>query len=141
MKTTKKFLFVSLVIGSMLTSTLFTQGQNAKPSANGINYGLNLFVYAGEDVTICDYNNFKTQGISSFQGVTIWKTKGDGVFENPYALHTVYFPGTQDIANGQVDLYLLYYQTYNEGHKSKATITDSMILSFGNCIAPGGLER
>lgn len=139
MKTTKKIIFVSLLIGSMLSSALLIQGANAKKNSNNLNYGLQLFVYAGGDATICENNNFQTQGISTFLGVTLWRTSGDGVFENPHALQTVYIPGEQDIANGTVNLNLLYL--HNEGQSSRVAIRDSMTLSFGKCSVVAGLER
>jgi len=139
MKTTKNFFFVSLLIGSLFTSNLFLQGQSDKSSSDNLNYSLQLFVYAGGDATICDNEDFQTQGVTTFTGTTLWKTSGDGFFENPYDLQTIYLPGEQDIANGEVNLNLLYVE--NEGSRSKATVRDSMTLSFGNCSVVKGLER
>lgn len=139
MKTTKNFLFVSLLIGAMVTSTLFVQGQNAKSNSVDMNTSLQLFVYAGGDATICSNDNFETEGVTTFAGTTFWKTSGDGVFDNPYSLHTTYTPGEQDIANGHINLMLYYIE--NEGSRSKVVSSDGMTLSFGNCSVVKGLER
>lgn len=134
MKALKKALLLSLLIGGMLTTVLFVQGQNVKTSTNDNDFSSQTYVYAGVNVTICDNDNFKTQGISTFKGVTFWKTSGDGVFENPHDLQTVYFPGEKDKANGEVNLNLLYLQSEDtKGKKSKATASDSMTLNFENC--------
>lgn len=139
MKTTKNFLFVSLLIGAMVTSTLFVQGQKAKSNITNMNTSLQLFVYAGGDATICDNQDFQTQGVTTFTGTTYWETSGDGVFENPFDLQTVYYPGEQDMANGEVSLKLL--SLHNAENKSRVASSDSMTLSFGNCSVVKGLER
>ncbi len=127
MKTTKKFLFVSLLIGAMVSSTLFVLGQNANIIPQPI-------VYAGEDVTICDEDNFQIGGISTFTGVTLWITSGDGLFKTPHKLKTVYLPGKMDLAIGRVSLTLISMQPGDFGNYPKNS--DSMTLYFEKCT-PG----
>lgn len=139
MKTTKNFFFVSLLIGCILSCALFVQGQHVKSSSANMSSSLQLFVYAGGDATICSNDNFQTQGVSTFLGVTYWETSGDGVFDNPFSLQTIYTPGEQDIANGEISLRLFHLE--NDSSKSKVVSSDSMNLTFGNCWVVKGLER
>jgi hypothetical protein len=136
-----KIYLISFLIGGMVTLALYALGANANTNSNSLNFSLNLFVDAGMDVTICDNDNFQTNGISSFMGVTKWKTNGDGVFENPYDLQTVYFPGEHDIAAGKVKLSLIVSKVQANDYKFQAGFMDSMILSFGDCVDPGPLPR
>lgn len=139
MKTLKKIYLVSFLIGTMLTCTLLLQGNNTNTNSADKNSSLQLFVYAGENTSICDDDSFQTQGISSFLGTTLWRTSGDGFFENPYDPQTTYTPGEQDIANGEVTLKLLLLK--NDSNKSRVSTSDSMTLYFGNCLRDSGLER
>ena len=133
MKTLKKIYLVSFLIGSLLTSALFVQGQFSEAKSNYCDCGsIDPFISAGSDASVCDDDSeFSTNGASNIQGKTIWKTTGDGVFENPHSLKTVYTPGEQDIANGQVTLYLILLPN---GSNEYQTVYDSMILYIGNCL-------
>jgi len=52
---------------------------------------------AGNDVTACaEPLQLNTASVENASSV-IWETSGDGTFDNPEALHPVYFPGTLDI--------------------------------------------
>jgi hypothetical protein len=61
---------------------------------------------AGSDVTACpEPLQLNTAGVENASSV-IWETSGDGTFDNPSALHPVYFPGTLDIDEREVTLTL-----------------------------------
>lgn len=38
-----------------------------------------------------------------------WSSTGDGYFDNPFSLNTVYYPGNNDISSGSVDLCLISF--------------------------------
>lgn len=62
---------------------------------------------AGPDQSICSHESVNVNG--SIQGSATqseWTSDGDGSFANPNALSTVYTPGPQDIATGNVVLTL-----------------------------------
>ncbi len=62
---------------------------------------------AGRDTLLCSNIPFLTQVAEAHNHASItWISSGDGVFENPNALHTNYMPGEADIAFGLVTLTL-----------------------------------
>jgi hypothetical protein len=63
-------------------------------------------VDAGADASICEGDSHNLSGIATIYSGVLWTTSGDGTFENPLNLATIYFPGTIDITNGTVDLTL-----------------------------------
>ena len=130
MKTLKKVFLLSLLIGGMLTTVLFVQGQNAKTSTNDNVFSSQPYVYAGVDDKICDSDNFIVKGINTFKTMNIWHTNGDGKFINPYSLSTVYIPGKEDIQKGHavLSLHLLMYKGITD-----IKTYDEMVLSFGKC--------
>ena len=83
--------------------------------ASGDNMTDNLMVYishlpivwAGNDVSVCeDVANISIYGSIVNSTSSLWSTSGNGTFDNPASLVTVYHPGTNDIAAGLVDLTL-----------------------------------
>ncbi len=59
----------------------------------------------GPDQTICAGETVNITGNIGGSAVSsMWMTNGDGVFEDPNALNTVYTPGVGDIANGAVEI-------------------------------------
>jgi len=65
------------------------------------------FVDAGEDGIVCSDDIFiLNQSAANNYKYIYWSTKGDGVFDNPLALHTYYIPGPEDIFTGQTELCL-----------------------------------
>lgn len=64
-------------------------------------------VYAGQDTSICSYGSYQISGASMSGTSSIqWSTSGDGSFSNTAILNPVYTPGTNDISNGNIYLYL-----------------------------------
>ena len=61
---------------------------------------------AGTDDLICDDNTYTLSGSATNQSSVQWTTSGDGTFDNVAILTATYTPGTNDIANGTVDLTL-----------------------------------
>ncbi|GAB1417653.1 hypothetical protein MASR2M12_04180 [Bacteroidales bacterium] len=64
-------------------------------------------VNTGNDAALCANTNFLTETATASNYVSLlWSTSGDGSFDNPASLSTVYIPGSGDIANGNVILTL-----------------------------------
>jgi hypothetical protein len=62
-------------------------------------------VDAGDDIPGCETNGGIPITAVGIDYVTItWETNGDGTFENPNTISTLYFPGPNDYGDGEVDL-------------------------------------
>ncbi len=66
----------------------------------------NPTVNAGYDMTILEDETCQLNPQLSHPGTLTWTTSGDGTFDDPSSRHAEYFPGTEDISNGQADLSL-----------------------------------
>lgn len=138
MKKLQKIYLVSFLIGSMLTSVLFVQGQstNSKTLFNLSNAAqINQFS-AGDDVTICSNDDFVTQGTTNVAGTTFWFTNGDGAFNNPFSLNAVYSPGEHDIANGMVTLTMNILPQV----VSLNQLQDEVVINISDCLSYSPLE-
>jgi hypothetical protein len=61
---------------------------------------------SGTDQTICEDANVELAAEVANFAFAFWETNGDGAFENPWELQTVYYPGELDIAGQQVTIWL-----------------------------------
>ncbi|NCA86600.1 MAG: T9SS type A sorting domain-containing protein, partial [Clostridia bacterium] len=61
---------------------------------------------AGADATTCQTTPYILNGSAQNTIATQWTTNGDGTFDDPTALATVYTPGTNDVVVGYVNLCL-----------------------------------
>lgn len=61
---------------------------------------------AGDDATICEGETLQLNGSADQDCGLLWSSNGDGTFGNETSLSTVYFPGTNDIASGSVEICL-----------------------------------
>jgi hypothetical protein len=60
---------------------------------------------AGNDTLVCDWiTSIPIQGIATNAKMTGWGSSGNGTFADPLAQNTTYTFGSQDYANGSVDL-------------------------------------
>ena len=75
--------------------------------------------------TICCGDTYVVNGAVINDSAHIWTTSGDGTFTWPGNLHTVYTPGTNDCANGNV---ILTFTTY--GYSPCDSAYDQMILNI-----------
>ncbi|MBE0640264.1 MAG: T9SS type A sorting domain-containing protein [Bacteroidales bacterium] len=64
------------------------------------------YVYAGEDVTICEVEEIVINAILQYTEVCNWSTSGDGTFSVSNQPNTVYYPGENDLISGNVILTL-----------------------------------
>ncbi len=65
---------------------------------------LNMAVSAGPDISICEGETALPDAFVVNAESMEWSTSGDGTFDDPVVLNTVYTPGEQDIITGIVDL-------------------------------------
>ena len=126
----KKITLVSFLIGSMLTMTLFVQAQGPLSFSTANNTNTTPFVFAGDDVSICNNSGFKTLGSTNVQGTSYWISQGDGTFENPFNLNTLYIPGPHDISNGMVTLTLKVLPMAVPA----VTLEDDITINLNNCL-------
>ncbi len=139
MKTLKKITLVSFLIGSMMTMALFTHAQAPLilSTAPDNTHKIVPYISAGEDVSLCNDSEFKTLGTTNMQGTTYWISDGDGTFENPFNLNTLYIPGPHDISNGMVTLILKIAPLAVPA----VTIQDEMTLYLNNCLNTNSTEH
>lgn len=82
-------------------------------------------VDAGNDTIINVNSTFQTNASAQDYSALQWMSSGDGSFNDPTALETIYTPGSGDISNGEVDLtlYALPNQPCSFGEDDKVTLT------------------
>ncbi len=81
---------------------------------------------AGDDVTSCGIVSVTiSESVTSDDSDLNWISLGDGVFDNNNALHPVYTPGSEDIANGTVELILS-----GIGNQVCGAMSDTVVISF-----------
>lgn len=86
-------------------------------------------VNAGNDTTICTTDSYYTTPLVSSASMVGWSTSGDGSFENPSQASTVYYPGSQDIANGEVTLSI----TASPMAPCDEPSADDVVITFDVC--------
>ncbi len=99
---------------------------------------IDVEVYAGEDQTLCENVSFTpVEATVYFATDLLWTTTGDGTFDDPTELYTVYTPGESDIASGNVILKINGF-----GQESCNDDLDMMELSIQhNVIASAGNDN
>ncbi|WP_320019449.1 gliding motility-associated C-terminal domain-containing protein [Labilibaculum manganireducens] len=61
---------------------------------------------AGSDLAICESGTASLSGVVSNESSFIWRSLGDGFFDNTRILNPTYTPGSADILNGFIDIEL-----------------------------------
>ena len=99
-----------------------------------------LSATAGDDTEICESNTYTTSGFASNQTSIEWTTDGDGSFEDPASLATIYTPGTMDIDNGSVVLTLTAYAGTDQiSDNLTLTINPNIVLNVdGGVVCEAG---
>jgi hypothetical protein len=86
-------------------------------------------VWPGEAVQYCaDIEEVELNGLVLNTDEFEWSTSGDGTFEDPYALETIYYPGVNDIISGDVEIGL-------EGF-AVAPCDENVLTTFGITFLP-----
>jgi len=80
---------------------------------------------AGNNDTICSTQTISLNGIAQFYSSILWRTSGDGHFDNSHILNPVYTPGMSDKTSGQAHLTLTVHGTLQ---CLADTISDDMLL-------------
>jgi len=94
------------------------------------------FPYAGENSEICKNESMFLLSTSTapftYEEI-IWKTSGDGAFNDEFTLRPVYFPGEEDLALGHVELSI---HTLRKGRwfsdSLRLDIVDHVVVFAGN---------
>ncbi len=84
---------------------------------------MTLTCYAGPDAYACDGSDFQCLGQATDWVNVSWTSNGDGTFNNSNILQPIYTPGSDDIANGNVQLTLMAEDA------AGSTVDDAMYLS------------
>ncbi|MFW5705404.1 MAG: hypothetical protein ACOCX8_00245, partial [Bacteroidota bacterium] len=103
------------------------------------------FTYAGPDATICKNETFQTSASAAYYSTAQWFTNGDGYFEDPTALNTIYHPGEGDKTNGLVRLTVSVSSiapcTGNDFDRLYLQLNDDPVVSLGEDITLCGSEN
>ena len=93
-----------------------------------------ISVSAGDDLNVCDDEVVQMTGASASNYVSLyWSSNGDGSFVNTSSLNPTYYPGSNDISNGNVILTLIAVNSNNE------QVQDAMIVNISQ--SPCGENR
>lgn len=85
-----------------LTLTVSDDSGNTLSDDMTLSFAHTPVIMAGNDQTICAGQSVSLAGSTQYAGSVAWFTNGDGTFENPGLLQTIYHPGPGDIAAGGV---------------------------------------
>ena len=66
-------------------------------------------ISAGLDMDVCEGSPAQLNGYASDSENTLWRTMGDGTFDNPTLLDAIYTFGSSDIETGSVELKITAY--------------------------------
>ncbi|MCF8365795.1 MAG: T9SS type A sorting domain-containing protein [Bacteroidales bacterium] len=94
-------------------------------------------ITAGEDATILEDASFSTTSIVTNQASVLWETSGDGYFSDAASVTSEYFPGSQDINTGEVELTITALPIANCGN----SVSDQINLTIHrvqNIYIPAG---
>ena len=80
-----------------------------------INFHEAASIVMDDEGETCEGESFDLNAEAYEAGELIWTTNGDGSFDSPASLNTIYTPGEQDIANGTVILTLTAASPYGCG--------------------------
>jgi hypothetical protein len=82
-----------------------------------------IVVNAGDNDTICENATYKLSGTGENYKSVVWRSSGDGAFDDSASLTATYTPGKNDIAAGKVDLTLKGYALMSCGTNATDTMT------------------
>lgn len=91
--TTTTTYFLEVNDGNLTSSHEITVSVNENPTAN-----------AGNDMTVCSDCSAQLSGTAQNYSCIMWETSGDGTFSDTDVINPVYYPGENDILNGEAVL-------------------------------------
>jgi hypothetical protein len=83
-----------------------------------------IIANAGPDDIACTGQGYQLSGQVINASEIIWTTNGDGTFGNVYSADAIYYPGTNDVLNGQVTL------TIHASTGGLPSVSDNVTLTF-----------
>lgn len=86
---------------------------------------LTTLVNAGPDLIICTNETANLNAFAANYSTLSWSSDGDGSFSNTNSSETIYAPGDNDIANGEVNLSITA--------EGSSTASDEMLLTIDIC--------
>ena len=100
--------------------TLTATNENGETLSDNIiiNFHDAASILMSDEAEICEGETYEVSATMSEAGNVNWTTSGDGCFEYPTRLETIYTPGEQDKANGSVTLTLNAVSPYGCGDAS-----------------------
>lgn len=128
-----------------LVATGYLDGQEVSDSID-VTLSRMAKANAGPDSTICTNESVMLDGSAVYQDSILWKSDGDGTFDDTKILNATYTPGSSDISNGFVWLRLTAYDSLpceaSNTDKAKITIddctgiTENMTKQFSLKVVP-----
>jgi len=94
---------------------------------------IHTVAFAGFDSQQCGPTPIMLEGYASQYEELQWTSSGDGVFENPGEMSTIYTPGSQDITKKEVTLTLKAYRDdeVKAEHSRKVTLLPEPLVDLG----------
>lgn len=86
------------------TLTMTTTGYDGLTASDDLYLNIVPWVDAGGDDAILATESYQLQAQGTETGIIEWISSGNGTFSDEHALQPIYTPGSQDIANAQVEL-------------------------------------
>lgn len=107
-----------------MVGTGYLPGQEDSDTVN-VSLAKSAKANAGPDSTICSDETIMLSGSAVYQDSILWKSDGDGTFNDVRIFNPIYTPGTDDISNGFVWLRLTAYDSLpcENAHTDKVKIT------------------
>lgn len=107
-----------------MVGTGYLPGQEDSDTVN-VSLAKSAKANAGPDSTICTDETIMLSGSAVYQDSILWKSDGDGTFNDVRILNPIYTPGTDDISKGFVWLRLTAYDSLpcENAHTDKVKIT------------------
>jgi hypothetical protein len=111
-------------VNLIMTATGYIEGQEVIDTLQ-LNFSRSAKANAGPDSTICAGEAIILYGTATNQDSILWKSDGDGVFDDVRILNATYTPGPADISEGSVWLRLTAYDSLpcDNSHTDKVKIT------------------
>lgn len=108
------------------TLTMTVTGFDGVEVSDDMYLHITPYVNAGEDDAIAANESYQLLAEGTESGSIQWNTSGDGTFSDPQIMQPIYTPGSQDIANMEVQLSVNVSTT----EPCEDEVSDVMTLGF-----------
>jgi len=120
---------ITVTTSGNYTVTVMDDNGCTGSASSEITIGTITYAYAGGDQTICSNAGAINLYNASGAGVFNWSSSGDGYFNDYTFIDPTYYPGSNDILNGSVTLYLDAYDGTGDCAMSNDQMTLTIITS------------